>query len=92
METPIYLLPLIFFIITSTKGQGGSYCQPGESCWPTSDEIEAFSSKLSATDARYFVIIIVIVITFVLITSLSPPRSAAWASPPSPTPAMRGSR
>ena len=56
MMTPLCLLLSIVLLLPSIKGLGSPYCQPGESCWPTSDEIEAFSSKLSATDARYVVI------------------------------------
>merc|ERR1719193_1700724 len=43
-------LSLLLLILPNIKGEGTPYCQPGESCWPTSDEIKAFSSVLSATD------------------------------------------
>ena len=45
------LLHLVL-VLPTIKGQDITYCQPGESCWPTKEEIDAFSSSLSTTDAR----------------------------------------
>ena len=51
--TPFYCTLLhLLLVLPAIKGQDITYCQPGELCWPTKEEIEAFSSSLSTTDAR----------------------------------------
>ena len=30
------------------------YCQPGESCWPTTEEVEQFKSYLSPTNEECY--------------------------------------
>ena len=51
----IYKFFAVFFLliqglVLATK----EYCQPGESCWPTIEEVEQFKSYLSPTDEECY--------------------------------------
>ena len=46
-----YVLYFIAFLSRFSEGFSGKhYCQPGEECWPTLEEIHEFQNKLSPTD------------------------------------------
>ena len=53
--TPLFVFTLFVSTHLGINGESTQHCQPGESCWPTSDQVEAFSATLSATDARFIV-------------------------------------
>jgi hypothetical protein len=42
---------LVFFLLTLTASVKGEnfkeYCQPGQPCWPSQDEVDTFEAKLS---------------------------------------------
>ena len=47
----IYLcLVSLLLIESSIASSERHYCQPGESCWPTIEEVEQFKSYLSPTN------------------------------------------
>ena len=60
----------LLLVLPAIKGQDISYCQPGESCWPTKEEIEAFSASLSTTDARWMILASIISICSVMLSCI----------------------